>query len=234
MSEQIKNIKLKFSCTADWDSMPVVDGVKSCEHCSKKVYDFTGSKQDEFLRILAENNNNICGRFSTDQMAVNHPILPAWKKWVSAALVLVGINLFNKVEAQTKEQQPTVAELAKVNPRVVNIMMGEPIPITTMPKGNKSLLIRHDEAAKFPGGISALSSYILKKGKFKEDIIGRMIVSFTVNTDGTLSDYKIIHGLDENEDKEVIDALKSSPKWEPAISNGKAVKSVFILPVTFN
>jgi hypothetical protein len=93
MEEYIKNIQLKFSCNANWEAMtPDGDG-RFCNRCQKKVYDFTDSKAAEFQQILAENNYNVCGRFTMQQMATEPILLPKWKKWLSAALVLIGITL---------------------------------------------------------------------------------------------------------------------------------------------
>src|ERR1700748_2997907 len=102
MEDNIKNIRLKFNCPADWNAMETVDGGKFCDHCQKKVHDFTDTKQDIFLKILAENEGNVCGRYrleqTTQQININSP---TWKKWLSAAMLIVGINIFNnKVVAQ--------------------------------------------------------------------------------------------------------------------------------------
>ncbi|RYE15121.1 MAG: hypothetical protein EOP51_27225, partial [Sphingobacteriales bacterium] len=95
MNNDIKNINLSFKCPVDYTSMTDIEGGKFCNHCEKKVYDFTNSKADVFRQILAENNNSVCGRFTVEQMAVQQPAFnPAWKKWLSAAMVLIGINLW--------------------------------------------------------------------------------------------------------------------------------------------
>src|SRR6202012_5630564 len=120
MNEHIGNIRLKFACNADWDSMEYVDGIKHCDHCQKKVYDFTDAKPNEFLKILAENNNNVCGRFRIEQMTPSHIVLPAWKKWISAALVLIGVNVFNgdaqaqALKVKTVNQDSTKADMTAV------------------------------------------------------------------------------------------------------------------------
>ncbi len=91
MPENITQIKLKFSCGENWDAMHAVEnGGRHCDQCHKVVYDFTNSKADEFRKILAENNYNVCGRFTSNQMAAKP--FPFWKRWVSAAMVLIGFN----------------------------------------------------------------------------------------------------------------------------------------------
>jgi len=218
MSEQIKNIRLKFSCTADWAGMPVVEGVKSCEHCQKKVYDFTSAKQDEFLKILAENKNNVCGRFSATQMAGNHSVLPAWKKWVSAALVLVGINLFNnKVEAQ--KSNSAIKKVA--------VTVSEPVLGFVGVDGFKN-------QAHFIGGDAEFNQFVAKNLHYTKGMVdGKVIVNFNINKEGKLCDFKIIRSVSELNDKEVLRVLKSSPKWQPTIYGGKPVITSFTLPISF-
>lgn len=64
-------------------------------------------------------------------------------------------------------------------------------------------------------------------------LTGLVIVSFTVNEDGNLSDIKVERTLDHMLDEEVIRVVKSMPKWKPAKLNGKAVKSKYTIPVNF-
>jgi hypothetical protein len=237
MSGDIRNINLKFECKADWGSMPFIDGIKHCGHCRKNVYDFTDAKQSEFLNILAENNNNICGRFNAEQMVAKHSVLPAWKKWLSAAMVLVGINILNnKAEAQAAEKVPTTAGPTKAG-EVFHVVLGEPIAMATMPEGNKNLLIRsnYDQQARFPGGVPAYTKFMLKHIRFKQGMTkGKVVLTFNVNTDGSLDGYKILLTLDPLSDEEALNALKSFPKWEPATIKGIPVKSEYTLPVYFD
>jgi protein TonB len=228
MSEQIRNIKLKFSCTADWDSMPVVDGVKSCEHCSKKVYDFTGSKQDEFLRILSENNNSICGRFLPEQMAVSHSILPTWKKWVSAALVLVGINLFN-----SKGNAQEIKQNANNHTKSLNndLIVGDVESINTKTVNSYP---HYDNIATLRNGNVVWEKFLKENLHYKKGMIdGKVWVSFDVNKDGSIGNFKIMRELSAANDAEVIRVLKLSPKWKPATYKGKPVVSTYTLPISF-
>lgn len=102
MSEEIKNVKLSFSCNENWDAMPLADGGRHCDKCQKKVYDFTNSKEDEFRKILEENREGICGHFSTEQMVQKNLSLTFWKRWMPAAVVYIGISLFACKSPETK------------------------------------------------------------------------------------------------------------------------------------
>lgn len=67
MKKPIINAQLKFNCNANWDSMSDTEGGKNCHLCQKKVFDLTNCSQDEMNTILAENNYNICAKFTGQQ-----------------------------------------------------------------------------------------------------------------------------------------------------------------------
>ena len=95
-----------------------------------------------------------------------------------------------------------------------------------------------EEMASFPGGRAALMKYIADNIRAPKECLegaasGRVIVGFTVNEDGSLSDIKIMRSLSPELDEEAIRVVKSMPRWKPAKQNGKAIKSKFTLPVTF-
>lgn len=89
----------------------------------------------------------------------------------------------------------------------------------------------------FRGGNNGLKEYIRQNLRypmnFEDSIQGRVIVSFTVNEDGSLSDAKIAKSLHEQLDAEALRLVNEMPKWVPAKRNGKAVKVKYVLPVTF-
>jgi protein TonB len=62
---------------------------------------------------------------------------------------------------------------------------------------------------------------------------GKIFIKFIVDTDGSLTNFKILKGL-ESWNNEAIRVIKSMPKWEPAKCNGKKVPYLFISPVNIN
>ena len=93
-----------------------------------------------------------------------------------------------------------------------------------------------DEEASFPGGIAACMKYIADNFRYPNiqgDCIiqGKIVVTFTVNEDGNLSDIKVKKSVYSDLDKEAVRVVKSMPSWIPAKQNGKAVKSRYTLPV---
>ena len=67
----------------------------------------------------------------------------------------------------------------------------------------------------------------------KAGIAGRVSVSFTVGTDGKLTDIQILRGVHEKLDAEALRVIGMSPEWTPGTKEGKPVPVRFVFPVTF-
>ncbi|MEN6618543.1 MAG: energy transducer TonB [Rikenellaceae bacterium] len=64
-------------------------------------------------------------------------------------------------------------------------------------------------------------------------IQGRVTLQFLVNTDGSVSDVKVLRGVDPSLDKEAVRIVSSSPKWKPGRQRNKPVKVRYTFPVIF-
>ena len=64
-------------------------------------------------------------------------------------------------------------------------------------------------------------------------IQGRVTLQFTVNTDGSVKDVKVLRGVDPSLDKEAVRVVSSSPKWSPGKQRDRAVKVTYTFPVIF-
>ncbi|MBR6346820.1 MAG: energy transducer TonB [Bacteroidales bacterium] len=62
---------------------------------------------------------------------------------------------------------------------------------------------------------------------------GRVTLQFTVEKDGSVTNVKVLRGVDESLDKEAVRVVASSPKWKPGKQRDKAVKVVYTFPVIF-
>lgn len=102
--------------------------------------------------------------------------------------------------------------------------------------GSNNIYTTVDTKPEYTGNLSQDLSKNLKyptEAK-KNDIQGRVIVSFVVEKDGSITNVqyiskKIGYGLEE----EAIRVVKSLKKFKPAYSKGKAVRANFKLPITF-
>ena len=64
-------------------------------------------------------------------------------------------------------------------------------------------------------------------------ITGRVYTEFTIDKDGTVTDIKVLRGVDPLLDAEAMRVLKMSPKWTPGMQRGKAVKVKYQFPFVF-
>ena len=88
----------------------------------------------------------------------------------------------------------------------------------------------------FPDGQEALLQYLKKNVQWPDTescVQGRVIVSFIVEIDGSLSDIKVVRSLDPLFDKEALRVVKSMPKWIPGTQNGQPVRIRYTIPVIF-
>ncbi len=95
-----------------------------------------------------------------------------------------------------------------------------------------------DSHAEFKGGQTAMISYLVNAIKYPEaaqnaGVEGKVIVEFTVNADGTLSDFKVVKSVSPELDAEALRVIKAMPAWSPAIVDGKTVACSYVLPVSF-
>jgi TonB family protein len=95
-----------------------------------------------------------------------------------------------------------------------------------------------EKAPAFPGGQEGFGKFIGSNIKYpveakKNNIHGKVIVSFVVEKDGSLSEINIVKGIGSACDEEAINVMKLSPKWKPGMHNGKAVRVFLSVPINF-
>lgn len=66
-----------------------------------------------------------------------------------------------------------------------------------------------------------------------EGIQGKVLVDFVIDSDGKVTDVKVLKGVDPLLDDEAVRVISASPKWRPGIVKGKKVKSEISLYVEF-
>lgn len=92
--------------------------------------------------------------------------------------------------------------------------------------------------AQFPGGEEECMKWLRKHISYpaickKQGIQGRVIVTFVVDIDGSISDIKILRSPHPLLSEEAERAIKMMPQWKPAMVDGKPVRSRFNLPIRF-
>lgn len=91
---------------------------------------------------------------------------------------------------------------------------------------------------EFPGGMQGLFKYMQNNVNYPKEaknqkIEGRVIVSFIVEKDGSISDVHPLTAVHPLLDKEAMRLVNEMPRWKPGTEKGKAVRVSFALPVSF-
>lgn len=95
-----------------------------------------------------------------------------------------------------------------------------------------------EQMPEFPGGMAECLKFIGEHVNYPQKaqengIQGRVTVQFTVEKDGSITNAKVLRGVDPELDKEALRVISSMPKWTPGKQRGKAVRCSFSVPVRF-
>ncbi|NQX37780.1 hypothetical protein SAMN05421820_103220 [Pedobacter steynii] len=198
MEERINGASLSFKCEEKWEAMKAEGDGRFCGVCQKKVYDLTDKKAAYFLQIMQENNNNVCGRFTVDQLVpAAQSQRSVWKRWAVAAMVFIGFGATGQ-KANAQEE-----------------LMGKVVKKETKPDLGKMVVLgfvapRVVEDAE----LNSLHEYLVMNCKVPESTNGRLIASFSVKKDGSFSQIRLTEQLPKPVREEVLRAIKASPKWQ--------------------
>jgi len=126
------------------------------------------------------------------------------------------------------EQTPPVQE--KVKP------VEMPNPLKVEKQENAFDVV--EEMPQFPGGPSALFEFLGKNVRYPEEaykagVQGRVIATFVVEKDGSISEAQVVKHMSAELDAEALRLINSMPNWTPGKQNGVAVRVKYTIPVTF-
>lgn len=149
------------------------------------------------------------------------------------------------------DEPPTIKELAKANPGPTTIT-GDPtapiaIDVVTDAVGEMASVTEGGDATAifavveispaFPGGMKAFFEYVARNYQYpiaakEQGIKGKLILSFIVEKDGSLTDIQIVRNLGMGTGEEAVRLLQHAPKWKPGIQNGRPVRVRYQLPIS--
>ena len=96
-----------------------------------------------------------------------------------------------------------------------------------------------EEKPSFMGGdANAFSKWVNERLVYPEiakenGVSGRVTLQFTVETDGMVTNVKVLNGVDPSLDREAVRVVSRSPRWKPGMQDGKPVKVTYTFPVIF-
>jgi hypothetical protein len=89
---------------------------------------------------------------------------------------------------------------------------------------------------EYPGGINKFYQFFIKEFKRPEEVESskkRILVSFIVEKDGSLSSFEFPEDTNPQISAEITRVLKESPKWQSGEQNRKKIRAKYSLPISF-
>jgi protein TonB len=88
------------------------------------------------------------------------------------------------------------------------------------------------------GGMDAFGKFLGKTLRYptmasEAGIQGRVVVSFVIERDGSLTNIVVEKGIGYGCDQEAIRVLKLAKAWKPGIQNGQPVRVRYMIPISF-
>lgn len=118
------------------------------------------------------------------------------------------------------------------------LLLGEVIILDTQKVDTNFIYDVVEEMPTFPGGQQKLLEYISENLTYPRELAetcpqGRVICSFIVERDGSLSNIKVVRKVDPFLDREALRLVKSMPRWKPGKQQGVPVRVRSLLPIKF-
>jgi protein TonB len=88
------------------------------------------------------------------------------------------------------------------------------------------------------GDINNFREWVMRRTNFPQEAIdkkikGKVVITFIVETDGSVSNVSVVQSVDPLIDNEAVKAIQSSPKWKPGLQRGQPVRVRYLFPMNF-
>ncbi len=112
------------------------------------------------------------------------------------------------------------------------------MPIDTLYEEGEVGIIIDEIDPVFPGGEEALYRFLSENIKYPQlawdnAIQGKVYVTFVVETDGSVSNVRILRDIGGGCGLEAKRVVEMMPKWKPGKQGGKVVRTQYNLPINF-
>jgi len=174
--------------------------------------------------------------FKVDQKKENKKIITAPKIVDEEQEVLIKLKETKPVAEEEKPEEEKQARLKDSLQKLEQLAKEiKPEPM----KARADTIIFIEQAPQFPGGPEALKFFIRNNLKYPVDAINRkiqgtVVLSFVVETDGSVKRIIISKNVDPVLDFEAVRIIASMPLWQPGRSKGKPIATMIVLPIVFS
>lgn len=113
----------------------------------------------------------------------------------------------------------------------------EALPQVTADK-DTAVMRTVEQIPEFPGGIVQFMKWLTRNLRYppqaqQQKIQGKVVVSFIVNKDGSISSPTVVKSVDPMLDNEAMRVVKMMPRWKPGLEKGKPCRTMFAIPINF-
>lgn len=150
------------------------------------------------------------------------------------------IMMLYKNKKSNKGRKVLLLAFSVITLSAVTILQSKPLAA----QQQKEIVVKNkvydsvDQAPEFPGGIDSLLTFLSANIKYPDaakakKVEGRVVLTFVVNKEGSITDVKIIRNLRMGCGEEAKRVILAMPKWEPGKKDGENVSVSYTLPITF-
>lgn len=112
------------------------------------------------------------------------------------------------------------------------------VPVAVDEKDNPLHFRVVERLPEFPGGPVEFMKWLTNNLKYpsaaqSQKIQGKVLVSFIVNKDGTISDIKVLKSAHPQLDREALRVIRMMPNWKAGEDKGKPCRTMMAIPVVF-
>jgi TonB family protein len=135
------------------------------------------------------------------------------------------------VEAPNKDKKAVVMATDSAKTTI-------PVVMLDPPEADEKAFDVVEQMPQYPGGIGEMMKFLSMNIKYPEaaekaGTQGRVIASFIVEKDGTITNIKVVKKVSEELDAEAVRVINAMPKWTPGMQNGQPVRVRYTIPITF-
>ena len=144
------------------------------------------------------------------------------------------VTLPEKVNMRNEEEEEG-NEATRQQNETPTTAIEQPVP-EPIADDNKPRIVQ--QMPEYPGGIVEFMKWLQRTLRYRptaqqQGIQGSVMVSFIVNVDGTITEQKVVRGVNEELDAEALRVISNMPKWKPGLDKGKPCRTLFAIPIVF-
>ncbi|MBR3388031.1 MAG: M56 family metallopeptidase [Bacteroidales bacterium] len=157
------------------------------------------------------------------------PSSSGWIRWSYLAIIpVLGVFMFACNPSRKTESQEFVTEQV-ISTERIDSPEKEAVPFNLI---ERRPTFNGGDAGEFSQWVNSRLNY--PETAKADGAQGRVILQFTIGTDGEVYDVKVLRGVREDLDNEAIRVISASPKWEPGYNaDGEAVPVTFSFPIVY-